>query len=237
MTRSLALSAVFGCLLLSGCSGDDEPDAIGTPTPSATASATTPAMCLAFDGPPDGSTRHPYLKRAMALECREDVKRVQQALGVTADGHFDADTAAAVIAKTKAYPCITANDGQVGPQTWSLIIDGTQPCPPRTGSPTPASIPAFARCASGTAAWALQTTEGTVLRRCGDSLVLVRAGKNTTSEVQELGSSVCADFAEGTVCVSDPATDDTLRADDAADGGQALWSEEISERYVPDESD
>lgn len=236
MARSLAVAAAFGCLLLGACSGD-EPEVVATPTPAANASATPSAKCLPFDGPPDGSARHPYLKRAMALECREDVKRLQQALDLTADGFFDADTAAAVIAKTKAYPCITANDGQVGPQTWSLIVDGTEPCEARAATPTATTVPAFARCSSGKTIWALQTVEDSVLRRCGDSLVLVREGKTTTSEVQQLGSSVCANFAEATVCVSDPATDDTLQAGGSAVGGKAVWSEEISERYIPGESD
>ncbi|MBA3742268.1 peptidoglycan-binding domain-containing protein [Sporichthya sp.] len=229
--RSLGVVGLFGCLLLGACN-DDEPDAIATPTPAAAASAAASAKCLPDDGPPAGSARRPYLKRAMALECREDVKRLQQALDLTADGFFDADTAAAVIAKTKAYPCITANDGQVGPQTWSLIVDGKEPCKPRTGTPTAAATPAFARCTSGTAAWALRTAEGTVLRRCGDSLVLGRAGQTSTGSAQELGSSVCADFDTGvTVCVSDPVTDDTVEASTTGED-ETVWSEDIEDRYI-----
>ncbi len=168
----------------------------------------------------------------MALDCREDVKRVQQALDITADGLFDAETAAAVIAKTKAYPCITANDGQVGPQTWALIVDGTEPCKPRAGTPTSAAIPAFARCTSGTADWALRTADGTVLRRCGDSLLLVRDGETSTGSIQELGSSACADFDTGvTVCVSDPATIDTVEASSTGED-ETAWSEDIEDRYI-----
>lgn len=227
------------CVLLAGCTDGEEPTAIRTPTPSAAAVPTASApACLPFTGPPDGSARRPYLKRAMALDCREDVKQLQEALGLAPDGFFDFDTAAAVIARQEPYDCITADDGQVGPQTWALIVEGTAPCP--AGS-SPPPVPAWARCGSTEAAWALRAKDGTVLRRCGEELVLVRAGSTITAAARELGSSVCGEFDEPftapagtrtTLCVSDPANDDTLQADPATGEGDAIWREEIAARYV-----
>jgi len=148
-------------LLLAGCRGGEEPAAIDLPAPTASAVPSAAPACLPFRGPPDGSPRRPYLKRAMALECREDVKRLQQALGLSPDGFFDFATAAAVIARQRPYACITAGDGQVGPQTWALIVEGIEPCEPGR---SPAPVPAWARCGSADAAWALRAQDGTVLR-------------------------------------------------------------------------
>lgn len=243
--RSAAAAGAATCLLLGACTDDGAgPQAASTPTasanPTASATATASASCLPFGGTPDGSAARPYLKRSMALTCREDVKRIQSALGLPADGRFDFDTAAAVIATTKPYGCITANDGQVGPQTWALIIDGVEPCRPGTASPT--AVPSWARCADAVAVWALRAVDETVLRRCGATLELVYDGDTLVSPVQELGSSVCAEFDERfsgpasrtILCVSDPATDDTLEAGSAAgdDGLQTVWSEEIEDRYL-----
>ena len=227
------------CLLLAGCTGDQEPAAVTPPTPAATASATPSAVpCLPFAGPPDGSAKRPYLKRAMALDCREDVKQLQEALGLRPTGFFDFDTAAAVMARQKPYDCITADDGQVGPQTWALIVEGTEPC--ETGS-SPPPVPAWARCGSADAAWALRAEDGTVLRRCGEQLVLVHDGAAQEAAVRELGSSLCGEFDESfaapaatrsSICVSNPATDETMQADPATGDGDALWREDIAARYV-----
>lgn len=242
-TRSQLVLGATLALLLGGCSDDDEPAARPTPSASATASPSATAIaCEPFAGAPDGSAKRPYLKRSMAFTCREDVKVLQEALGLPADGRFDFDTAAAVIARQQPYRCITANDGQVGPQTWDLIVDGTEPCRPTgTGSPTPAVVPTWAHCESGTAAWALRTEGGTVLRRCADSLVLVHAGETSSGPVQELGSSVCAEFDEnfdapaGTrtiLCVSDPKTEDTLQANPTGGDDSTIWFDEVVARYV-----
>jgi hypothetical protein len=224
-------------LLATACNSDGK-DARPSPSPSATASASPTAACLGYDGPPDGSAKHPYLKRAMALDCREDVKRLQAALGIEASGHFDNATANAVIAKQEPYACISANDGQVGPQTWSLIVDGIDPCSPgRTARPRPS----WATCNSATLAWALQTEDGTVVRRCGDALVLVHDGKTSTGAVQGLGSSACAQFDESfgsdakrtEICVSDAGAIDRLEADDTTGQGKSVWSDDIADRYIP----
>lgn len=235
----IVLALAVGLVVVAGCSDGGEPAAIGTPTPSAAPAPTVAAPeCRPFAGPPDGSVRRPYLKRAMALDCREDVKQLQEALGLTPDGFFDFDTAAAVIARQEPYDCITADDGQVGPQTWALIVEGTPPCPAGT-SPPP--VPGWARCGSVDAAWALRAQDGTVLRRCGERLVLVYDGATSTAAVRELGTSVCGEFDEqfsapagtrATLCVSDPANDDSLQADPATGGGDAIWREEITARYV-----
>jgi peptidoglycan hydrolase-like protein with peptidoglycan-binding domain len=174
----------------------------------------------------------------MALTCREDVKRLQQALGIRADGLFDNDTARAVIAAQQPYACITAGDGQVGPQTWALIVDGTEPCRPGKSA---APMPGWARCGSGATDWALQARDGSVLRRCGSALELVHAGKTRLGAVREIGSSVCADFDENfsapagtgtTICVSNPATDDTMQASRAGGQGSAVWMEDVVGRYL-----
>lgn len=229
-------------MLLAGCTGDDDPTAAATPTPTATVTATpSAAACLQFAGPPDGSAKRPYLKRAMALQCREDVKQLQEALGLSPDGFFDFDTAAAVMARQQPYDCIEADDGQVGPQTWALIVDGTEPCGPAEPGATPPPAPAWARCGSAAAAWALRGEEGTVLRRCGQQLVLVYDGTTHSGAVRELGSSVCAEFDEAfsappgtrtSICVSNPAADDAIQADPATGDGSAVWREEVAARYV-----
>ncbi len=241
--RSWTVGAAAGCLLLGGCSGEDDPAAIATPTPSVTASPTASAVaCLAFAGAPNGSAQRPYLKRSMAFTCREDVQVLQEALGIAADGKFDFDTAAAVIARQQPYACIQANDGQVGPQTWELIVNGTEPCrASATGSPTPAVIPTWARCDAGTAAWALRAKEGTVLRRCADALELIHGGQSHTAPVSEIGSSVCAEFDEsfdaaaGTrtiLCVADPRTEDILQANPTDGEGSAVWFDDVVARYL-----
>lgn len=230
------------CVLLAGCTGDDDPATGATPASTPTATATTSAAaCVPFTGPPDGSAKRPYLKRAMALECREDVKQLQEALGLTPDGFFDFDTAAAVIARQEPYRCITADDGQVGPQTWALIVNGTEPCAATEPGASPPPPPAWARCASADAAWALRGEDGTVLRRCGQQLVLVYDGTTHSAPVRELGSSVCAEFDEAfsaprgtrtSICVSNPATDETLQADPASGDGSAVWREDVAARHV-----
>lgn len=233
------------CVLLAGCTGDDDPDA-GAPTPPAVATAPataspSPTACVPFAGPPDGSPRRPYLKRAMALECREDVKQLQDALGLSPDGFFDFDTAAAVIARQQPYDCITADDGQVGPQTWALIVDGTEPCEVAEPGAAPPPAPAWARCGSVAAAWALRAEDGTVVRRCGERLVLVYDGTVHAGAVRELGSSVCAEFDEAfsgpsgartSICVSNPATDEAVQADPASGARGAVWREDVAARYV-----
>lgn len=184
----------------------------------------------------------------MALDCREDVKKVQTALGITASGHFDNATAAAVIAKQKPYDCIKANDGQVGEQTWALIVDGVDPCKP--GKATAQAKPAWATCNWGlhpgpytVARWALKTEDGTVVRRCGDTLELLHDRTTSIGDAQELGSSACAQFDESfgsaaertEICVSDPAAIDRLQADDAGGESDApVWQDDISDRYVGD---
>lgn len=230
------------CVLLAGCTGDDDPSAGVTPTPTATVTAApSTATCLPFAGPPDGSAKRPYLKRAMALECREDVKQLQEALGLSPDGFFDFDTAAAVIARQQPYDCIEADDGQVGPQTWALIVNDTEPCEAADPADTPPPAPAWARCGSAEAAWALRGEEGTVLRRCGQQLVLVYDGTTHSGAVRELGSSTCAEFDEAfsastgnrtSVCVSNPRTDETMQADPASGEGSAVWREDVATRYV-----
>ena len=233
------------CALLAGCTGgtrEDDPIAEPTPTPPAvTTAAPSVKACLPFAGPPDGSAKRPYLKRAMALECREDVKQLQEALGLSPDGRFDFDTAAAVMARQQPYECITADDGQVGPQTWALIVDGTEPCEAGEPDAGPPPTPAWARCASADAAWALRGEEGTVLRRCGQQLVLVYDGSTRSGAVRELGSSVCAEFDEAfsappgtrtSICVSNPATDEAMQADPASGGGSAVWREDVAARFV-----
>jgi hypothetical protein len=236
-SRWWALGLVSGCLL-AGCNGSDQqPESHG---PAPTVAATASAACLTYDGPPDGSAKHPYLKRAMALDCREDVKRLQTALGITADGHFDNDTATAVIRRQAAYDCIKADDGQVGPQTWSLIVDGVDPCTPRTGSKTPEAMPTWARCIDGDTTWGLRTEDRTTLRRCGKTLELVYDGKTLTSPVQDLGSSACGEFEESfsapsgtsTICVSNPATDEQLEASLTADPNGSVYQNEVKDRYV-----
>ncbi|HUR75207.1 MAG TPA: peptidoglycan-binding domain-containing protein [Sporichthya sp.] len=238
LTRPWLALGGAALLLLAACN-DDEPQAINTPTPVPTATATASApQCLRFDGPPDGSAKHPYLKRAMALTCREDVKLVQESLGIAADGLYDNDTAAAVIAKQRPYACIRADDGQVGPQTWTLIVDGTEPCKPgRSATPTPV----WANCDSGHAVWALLAADSTVLRRCAGSLELVRGGRTSVGGIEELGSSVCGDFDENfdapegtrtTLCVSNPGTDDMLQASTTTGSGAPIWSAEVVARYV-----
>ncbi|GAA0631824.1 hypothetical protein GCM10009547_39610 [Sporichthya brevicatena] len=247
MTRArslVLLPALLSAVLLLGACSDDGDDAAPTPAPTATTSATPSASakpCVAFAGPPDGSARRPYLKRALAIECREDVKRLQAALGIEVNGFFDFETAAAVIERQKPFPCITANDGQVGEQTWALIVDGTQPCPARTGGPTSVTVPAWATCTSGTVAWGLLAEDGTVLRRCGSTLELVHDGTTSAGPVQEIGSSVCAEFDEsfdtaaGTrtlLCVSDPRTEDILQANPTTDDAEAVWFDDVVARYV-----
>lgn len=230
------------CVLLAGCTGDDDPAAGVTPPPTATVTASpSAAACLPFAGPPDGSAKRPYLKRAMALECREDVKQLQEALGLSPDGLFDFDTAAAVIARQQPYDCIEADDGQVGPQTWALIVDGTEPCEAAEPGASPPPPPAWARCGSAAAAWALRGEDGTVVRRCGGQLVLVYDGTTHSGAVRELGSSTCAEFdgafpapaaTRTSICVSNPATDETMQADPASGDGSAVWREEVADRYV-----
>jgi hypothetical protein len=230
------------CVLFAGCTDDNGPAATATPSPTASVAASPSAVaCLPFAGPPDGSAKRPYLKRAMALECREDVKQLQEALRLNPDGFFDFDTAAAVIARQQPYDCITADDGQVGPQTWALIVDGTEPCEAGAPSAGPRTAPAWARCGSAAADWALRGEDGTVLRRCGQQLVLVYDGTTHAGAVRELGSSVCAEFDEAfsapsgtrtSICVSNPATDEAMQADPTSGDGSAGWREDVAARYV-----
>jgi peptidoglycan hydrolase-like protein with peptidoglycan-binding domain len=49
------------------------------------------------------------------------VKYLQTALKITADGIFGPQTKAAVIAFQKKFKDITKPDGEVGPLTWSKI--------------------------------------------------------------------------------------------------------------------
>ena len=237
-SRRLAVLCVSG-FLLAGCNGsDDEPTGEASAAP--TAPSTASAECLPYDGPPDGSAKHPYLKRAMALDCREDVQRLQSALGIPADGHFDNATASAVIKRQAPYECIEANDGQVGPQTWSLIVDGVDPCKPVTGSKTPEAMPTWARCTSGATEWGLHTEDDTILRRCGNTLELVYDGATHKAVVQELGSSACGEFDEpfsansgrSTICISDARTTDGIQATSTEDQDQTPWQSEVDGHYL-----